>query len=392
MTVNISWISQINVIINTALLQAPTFNTCMVVGVFPIASAPTSWAGDKTKVYSDVTSIIADFSPKITGTTLQDNRYQWLINDAIIFFAQRPAPSQLIIAQMEPTATPVDAMTNWVNSNNSFFAFTVADVITAASVSAGTGWKTAIENQVALGNIKYMLQDTVDTAIATTIQTAGGSDYIGICNHSQNFTPIAGGSTSPYSYAAGLMGAYFTTLFTSGVGLKPISGQQILGLPGDPLITTSNIGIPGQVSGLINTGNNVFPSFGNTGLALAQYGYASSSKPANQRYIHEIIGAAYIQLVTQADLFNLILSYQPQGGLQYDDTGIQLLVNTFCNALQKGVGQKIIQQFKLSDISYKALKDVSTANQANKIYNDLSANLKFLSRIQRVSVNLFINI
>ena len=392
MTVNVSWISQINVIINTALLQAPTFNTCMIVGVFPLASAPTSWAGGKTKVYSDASAVIADFSTKITGVTVQDNRYQWLINDAVSFFSQKPTPSQLIIGQMEPTATPVDAMNNWVNSNNSFFAFTVADPITAASVSAATGWKVAIESQVSLGNIKFMFVDTVDTAIATTIQTAGGSDYIALFNHSQNFTPVAGGSTTPYSYSAGLMGAYFTTLFTSGVGLKPISGQQIMGLPGDPLVTTSNIGIPGQVSGLINVGNNVFPSFGNTGLALAQYGYTSSSKPANQRYVHEIIGAAYIQLVTQSDLFNLITSYQPQGGLPYDDTGIQLLVNTFCGSLQKGVGQKIIQQFSLSDIFFKPLKDVSLANQANKIYNDLGANLKFLSRIQRVSVNLFINI
>lgn len=392
MTVNVSWISQINVFINTALLQAPTFNTCMIVGVFPVASLPTSWAGSVTKVYTDSASIIADFQSKITGTTLQDNRYQWLINKSVAFFSQRPSPTQLILSQMEPTATPVDAMTAWVNSNNSFFAFTVADPITAASVTAATGWRTAVEGQVATGNIKYMLQDTADTAIAATVQTANGSDYIAFCYHSQNFTPLAGGTTPPYSFAAGLMGAYFTTLFTAGVGLKPISGQQIVGLVGDSTITTANIGIPGQVSGLINTGNNVFPSFGNTGLALAQYGYASSSKPTSQRYIHEIIGAAYIQLAVQADLFNLITQQQPTGGVPYDDNGIQLLVNTFYGSLQKGVSQKIIQQFKNSDITYKALKDVSSANIANKIYTDLNANLKFLSRIQRVSVNLFINI
>jgi hypothetical protein len=393
-SVNLSWLSQVNVLVNTTVNQAPSFNGCMVIGVFPPASKPAAWGTNLTYSYSSYAQISADFSSKITGTALQDNRYQWLLNAASVFFAQLPTPTNLVVSCLDPTLTNyVTALQSIFNSNNIPYAFYVADAITATQVTQANGWAAALVSQRSLVNPKKMFMDVADSGtIAATIQTAGGSNDLYIFNHAQNLTPIAGSTSQPVSLAAACMGAYFTNLFTSSVGLKSISGMQLQGIPGDSTITTSAMGIPGTTVGLIPTNNNVYPLFGNAGLALVQYGYASSSKAATQVYIDQIVGADYIQLTVQADLANVLVNQQPLGGLPYDDSGIQVLVAAFKGSLNKAVLNKVILPFKNSDIIYLNKSQVPVQDIANKIYQSLSANLTYLSRIQRLAVNCNISI
>lgn len=400
MSVNLSWLVNVNVSLNTTLSQAPSFNDMMIVGVFPTASRPARWGVPLTNLsyaYTQLTDVLSDFQPLETAATAQadKDRYQFIINAATLVFSQSPSPSRVYIGCIDSSAaTPGDYVTllnNLLTYNNNPFALYLAYKVVAADITGLTGWAAAMNNQAALGNPKVMLIDVDDNgAIATTVQTAGGSDYILICNYKGNLTPIGGGTTAPLSLGAASMGEYFVDLFASGVGLKPFAGMTLASLPGDNSITTSSIG--DTTTGLIGTNNNIYPSFGNQGLALTQYGLVSSSKPTALRYLDQIVGSVFLKLNIQNDFVTLLASMQGRGGLPYENDGIQLIINTFKGSLNKALDQRIIVPYKNSDISYKNKADVAPINITNRIYSDLSANLTLLSRIQRMVINVNLNI
>lgn len=407
--VDLSWLVQTNISINTLVVQPPSFNSCMIIGVFPTANLPTSWGGLIYHNYTSLSDIISDFSALITGTTLQDNRYQWLINAATRFFAQTPTPSNVYLAQVQ---TPVvgtawnysTVLTTITAAFNDFIGFTIADKLslTNAAVAAtsttpgfaGTGGlNPALVALKSANNEKICFMDSSDRTIAASLQSGNtGVNDLLVLYHALNFTPVAGGTGSMVSQAAANLQAYFGNIFTTGVNLKILSSLRLASDDViDTTITTSNIGIPGtNDGGYVTTNNNVYCGFGaGVGIGLMQYGYMSSSTTDQQIYLDQVVGALYMRVTTTAGLVTFLLSKSPSG-LLYNDFGIQELLTKYKSLIQLSVDQKIIQAFTNSNFTYTNYAQVAPADIANRIYKDLGFNGNFLSRIQRIanSINL----
>ncbi|MDE2293743.1 MAG: hypothetical protein KGL53_16805, partial [Elusimicrobia bacterium] len=201
-------------------------------------------------------------------------------------------------------------------------------------------------------------------------------------------------------FAGASLGEYFNDIFTTGIGLKTISSMQLASQPIDPYVTTSNIGTPGQAgssTNLIGYTNNVYAGFGNSspGTGLTQYGYTTASQFGSSTispvYIDQVVGAAYLQFVAQADLVAFIIAQQPTGGVLYNDFGIQQIINVFKGSVNKAVNQNILQPPLNSNYSYYTYAQVQQLDPnaiANRIYKDLTFNGKFLSRIQQIALTI----
>lgn len=252
-----------------------------------------------------------------------------------------------------------------------------------------TGLTTMMAGLRADNNLKYLFLPANDPTVAREIQTElGGSNSILILEHSQHFQ-FYSAAKRPSIHGA-FLAEYFTDLFKTGIGLKCLSSTQLKGQPTDPFVTTTTIGQPETTSGFANlTGwnNNIYALFG-TSLALLQYGHATSSTPTTRIYLDQVVGADYLQVVTQADLTNLLVTSQITGSLPFSDTGIQQILSTIKSSAQKLVDLQVIQPFQNSDFVYKTYREVSLADITNRIYQDLTFNATFLSRIHRVALTV----
>lgn len=399
MTVSLDWLAQINIIINTTVVQVPTFNNCMIIGLFPFGSIPSSWGGAIYKGYNSYAAINADFASKITGTTTQDNRYQWLLNAASQFFSQTPTPTTLYLAQIDPATTNyVTALNTVTTAFNNFYAFYIADQLTASQVTGANGVYAGLASLTSSNNLKVLFIDTADLGIVATdflydVTNGGiGNPRAILCAHTNNFVPVAGGTQAPTALGAACMGAFFTNLFTTSIGLKALGNQALTSVASDSVITAASLGTPGQGNGIIGVNGNVYPAFGSGGAGYMQYGTMASSTSDSLLYLDEVVGADYIKLTVQADLVSYILQQQPVGGVPYSDVGIQSLATVFKNSLQKGVTQNIIQQFTNTNIGIVPYSQVTSGDKAARIYQGLSANLTYLGRIQRLYVNVTLGI
>lgn len=400
MTVSLDWLTQINVNSNTTVTQVPNFNTCMCIGLFPSGSTPASWNSLLYHNYTSYAAIVADFQALITGTTTQDNRYQWILNFASEFFAQTPTPTNLYLGRIDPATTNyVTAITAITAQFSNFYAFYIADQLTAAEMTQANGVYATL-TALATGDtptLKVLFVDTADLNITSghflydATHGGVGNARALLCAHSSNFVPVAGGLQSPTSLAGAAMGAFFTTLFTGGIGLKAIAWQQLNSISVDTAITGSTIGTPGG-SGILGVNGNIYPSFGTAALGLFQYGLMSSSSSSTLTYLDQVIGSDYIKLNVQADLVSYIASQQSTGGVPFSDVGIQSLVTVFKNTLQRAVTQNIIQQFTNSNISFVTYANVPLADKTNRIYQGLSASLNYLGRIQRLVINVTLSL
>lgn len=497
MAVSNAWLVNVNVSINTTVVQTPAFNYCAIVGVMPTQSSPyqcppSSWSSAGYQSYSSLAQFETDFSGLVqdavtVGDLLQANRFQWLLNAVSDFFGQTPTPSLLYVFQLP---TPINSSTNFATFfssmtalNNSWYGFSIADQIlpstystciveittnAAVTIPAGTvvtpktaqqsytllqaytlpsagtynvpfystdgitaipistftaispslSAVTGVTNAVAAvngkpgvttpasgiiagltalrssNNQKKLFLDTNDPTIAGTVQNTGGSLDLAFFYHSLNFQEYNAAIAA--SFAAANLGAYFVNLFAVGIGLLPLSSMQVAGQPIDPTITTGNIGTPGQQgsnTNLIGWNNNVYANFGsqtanNVGLELVQYGYMSISTATKQIYLDQVVGADFVQFTAQADMVTFLVSQQPLGGVLYSNYGIQQIVNTFKNSIQKAVTQNILQQPSNSDFVFVPYQQVNLQDIANRIYQDLTFNGQFLSRIQRIAVTV----
>ncbi len=258
-------------------------------------------------------------------------------------------------------------------------------------------------------NQKMAFQDTLDYTIAGAIQAAGGSKDLSIFFHSINLqAPVGYIPTSVTAltlsgliaqFSAASLGEYFTDLFNTGIGLKPISSMQLSSQPVDPFITTANIGTVGQAgssTNIIGYTNNVYAGFGAPpGIGLVQYGYTTASQFSSEVitpiYIDQVVGATYLQFVAQADLVAYIIAQQPTGGVLYNDFGIQQILNVFRGSVNKAVNQNILQPPMNSAYVYYTYAQVQALDPnaiANRIYKDLTFNGKFLSRIQQIALTV----
>lgn len=411
MTVSLDWLAQVNVVINTTVFQAPSFNNCMIMGVFPIADAPSTWSGARYHAYSNAAAVSTDFTPLYNAAIsanafAQAFKYQILIKAAQEFFSQEPTPELLYISCIDNTTTVnyVAEFTNITNAFNNFYAFYIADQVTATQLTTSTtGIYAAIASLTSAKNYKICFVDTSDLNITSGHflydATVGGigSQRAMLFAHTlnpQTAVPSGAVSAPAVTLAAESMGAFFTNLFSAGIGLKPISGQGLQETASDTVITNSTLGDlgPNSRSGLLSVNANIYPAFGNSASGYVQYGFMASSTNSELLYLDQVIGADYIKLNVQADLATYILSQQPTGGVPYNDAGIQSLVNVFKKTLQNAVNQNVIQQFSNSNISFVPYAQVSNTDKTNRIYQGLSANLTYLSRIQRVAVNVALSL
>lgn len=415
MTVSLDWLAQIDVTINTTVFQAPTFKNCMVMGVFPTADRPdgaggykTNWGTNLYHSYSNFADINQDFTVNYTAAITatqwaQAFKYQILIAAARKFFAQQPTPTTLIVGCIDNTSIVnyTTAITNITNQYNSFYTFYIADQVTATQVTQSNGIYDALNSLVASQNLKVCFIDTSDLNIGTghflydaTHDVSGGRIgnqrvmFFAHTLNAQTAVPIAALPEEPsVALSAAFMGAFYTNLFTGTVGLKSMSGQTLLSTAADVVIDKSALGTPEGFDGLIGACANVYPALGGD-TGFMQYGLMTASTSTSLIYLDQVIGADYIKLNVQSDLASYILSQQPLGGVPYSDVGIQNLVTTFKNTLQRAVNQNVILPFSNADIVFKNYADVLPADKTNRIYRDLSANLTYLSRIQRVIVGI----
>jgi hypothetical protein len=183
------------------------------------------------------------------------------------------------------------------------------------------------------------------------------------------------------------MGAYFSTIFNNGVGIKPAGGQQLDYTSTDPKINTGNIGnIGDDNTKFVNVNANVYPTFGSTEIGLLEYGTMISSTRTAILYADQIVGTDFIKLTCQTDLATYIITQQAKGGVPYNDTGILALVEVFKNSLQKAVDNGILNQFSNSAISFVDAANVLPADKSARIYKGLSAEVVLAGNIQRISV------
>lgn len=481
-----AWSVDVNVNINTAVVQPPSFQNGMIVCVLQDSFVPSSFGSNLTKNYSDYASISSDFSPKeqsaiTSGDTLQANRIHSFLEACFDYFSQNPTPNSLLVGIASYTGVaPVNyttSLTDIANENNSWYGFVIADQILPQSYSyvnvrltcsgaitlpkgtvvtpkTATQYYTTLEEYVlSAGNYPYSFNVPFYSTDATTavpgatftaisptivnvtavtntlpainncsgIMTGPGSvssaltslrgpygakkclldtddvTYAGICqdlagnkdliinyyvyNNQSHYSSLS------YSLSGACLSAYFQDIFSSGVGLKSYGYQKLSGIPKDFTVTTANIGDvtqPGGVDNLIGWNNNVYASLS---ISSMQYGLVSSSTNNQLVYVDQVVGADYLQAVVQTDLITLLNS-QPNNSLLYTNSGIQKIVNTFKTSLTKCVNLNIIQPYADSDISYVTAENVTAADKTARIYPYLSANLTFVSRIQRITVNV----
>jgi hypothetical protein len=243
-------------------------------------------------------------------------------------------------------------------------------------------------------NIKKLFLDTNISTFAQTIQAGSGSKDMTIFYHSLNLQDY--NATTTASLSAASLSEYFTDLFQVGVGLKQLSSMQLAGVPIDPTVTNNTIGQdPTQAGSSINLlgwAQNVFAGFGSApGLGLVQYGFQSNSIPSALVYLDQIVGGDFIQLTATSDGANYIVSQQPFGGIPYNDTGIQAILNVFKNSMQKAVNQNILMPFTNSNFTYPNFAYILANNPAwisDRIYQGLVFNGELLGRIQRISTTV----
>ena len=514
MTVNNTWLVNVNVNINTFVPPVLVFNSCALIGVMPsqtspYQSPPSTWAETDFvyNTYNTFSEVSADFNPLLIGAVtagdiLQADRFNWLLSSAAAFFAQSPTPEQLIIfAEALPGSSTdyVNYFTSITNVQNNWYGFEICDLILANAFSycivklttnepsvvvpVGTGVTpetatapyqllqpytlvttsssgstflipfystdattpisistftaispsiatvTAVTNLTAAvngvpgyttplvgvnaglaalrgaSNQKKLFADFNDYTQASIIQASAlASQDLTCFYHSLNLqaasTNAATSNTAllapiaSASLAAGCLGEYFVNVFQGANGLTVLSSMQLTSVPTDPSIQTSNIGTPGQTgsaTNLIGWNNNVYPGFGSANIGLVQYGYQSNSLATAQVYLDQIVGGDYIQFIAQADLVALIVNSLPSG-IPYNDSGIQQVVNTFKNSMQDAVDEDILQPFTNASFSYPNYNQVSQTDVTNRIYRNLTYTGTFLSRIQRISVNVNLSI
>lgn len=296
------------------------------------------------------------------------------------------------------TSIPISTFTA-ISPSQSFVSgvtnLTAGNVGIPGVSTATKGINAALIALRSANNQKKFFYEARHSGQAETLQAEGGNQDLAVFYHSRNLESHNTTGTRA-SLAAAAMSRYFTDLFSIGVGMKTISSMQIQGQPVDPTIQTSNIGTPGQAgsgSNLIGWNNNVYAGFGTqqSNIGLIQYGYMSNSTPTTQVYLDQVVGADYVQAVAQADLATYIINQQPVGGIPYNDAGIQQIVNVFKGSIQKAVNQNILQAPSNSSFTYLTLAQVESQypnNIANRIYNTMYFNGQFLSRIQRIGVNV----
>lgn len=148
MSVNNSWLVDVNVSINTTTAQVPTFNNCALVGVMPTQaspyqSPPSSWGGAIYQNYTSLATLQSDFLPlassaQTAGDLLAADRFEWLLNAGSAYFSQTPSPSQVYVFGM-PTETSASSYTTIFNSftavQNNFYGFSICDLILANAYS-----------------------------------------------------------------------------------------------------------------------------------------------------------------------------------------------------------------------------------------------------------------
>ena len=148
MSVNNSWLVDVNVSINTTTAQVPTFNNCALVGVMPTQaspyqSPPSSWSGAIYQNYTSLATLQNDFLPclqgaETAGDLLAADRFEWLLNAASAYFSQIPSPAQVYVFGM-PTETSASSYTTIFNNftavQNNFYGFSICDLILANSYS-----------------------------------------------------------------------------------------------------------------------------------------------------------------------------------------------------------------------------------------------------------------
>jgi hypothetical protein len=408
MTVSLDWLARINVTINTTVFQAPTFQNCMIMGVFPTADRPdgtgdyvTNWGTNLYYTYSNYTDIATDFTVNYDAAIAatqwaQAFKYQILIQQAFEFFSQEPTPQNLIVACIDNTAggsiNYVTAFNNIITQNNDFYAFTIADQITATQINtATTGISAALAGLTSNKNLKVCFLDTADMNTGSgsflfTVTDGGiGNPRMMLFAHTSNpqtAVPSAAVSAPIVCLGAANMGAYFTNLFTSTVGLKTISGQTLKQTASDSIIDDA------KLNSLIAVNGNVYPRLGISTVGYMQYGYMASSSSTALLYLDQVVGADWIKLNVQADLVSYLLSQQPTGGVPYSDVGIQNLNTVFKSTLQRAVGFGIIQPFSNANVTAVPYALVSNDDKTDRIYRGLAANLTYLSRIQRLEVGI----
>jgi len=411
MSVSLDWLTEVDVTISTTVVQVPSFNNAMIMGVFPSASKPVSWGSAIYKLYTSSATVASDFAAALAAAILatqwaQVFKYQILIKAASDFFAQTPTPTSLYIGMIDNTAT-VNYVTQ-INlicaAFNNFYSFYIADQITTAQVlgtsptPSGGGIYAAVNGLASSNNLKVCFLDTSDLDIVATnflydVTALGiGAQRVMLFAHTDNpqsAVPSAAVAAPTICLGAATMGAFFTNLFTSTVGLKSVSGQTLSGsLPSDSAVTSSTIGTPGAGDGLLGVNANVFPSFGTSATGYIQYGFMASSTTSALLYLDQVVGADYIKLNVQADLVTYLLGQQSVGGVPYSDVGIQNLVSVFKKTLQGAVTQNIIQQFANTNVTAVSYANTPSADKTNRIYQGLAASLTYLGRIQRLKVGI----
>lgn len=373
---------------------------CMIADEFAVTNSTTG----------TLSSVVIDISVTVSGAeTLPSG---WSVSGSV-----SPSPAYTLTnpfsipstgnytvtlnSQDVNTAIPAASLTTPVAVSGVTFNTTTQPAAATLGVKQTTGFLGSgglIASLSALANTtnnnaKICFMDSNNIAIAQGVQAAAGSKYLMICFHSYNFDA----STDLLrSLSARTLQTYFGNIFTAGVPLKIAGNMQLGDFPIDPIITTSNIGRPGQTdtSLYIPSDNNVYAGFGgNQAIGLFQYGLMSSSVSNQLVYLDQVVGAVFIDQTVSNGLFTFLISKNAVGGLEYSDNGIQELLAVYRSLIQVGVVQKIIQQPKNSDFSYYTYAQVlanDPGNIADRIYSDLSFNGHFLSRIQRLqnTVNL----
>lgn len=405
--VSLDWLANIEVKINNFVIQAPTFGKCAIFGVFPSASKPVGWGSNLFKSYQSYDGVSLDFGPALQSAITAENwvqvlKYRILLKSVEVYFLKSNSPKELIVSFFDNTTTiNYGAQLKAVADAVDFYAFYVADQMTTNMFTDEEGIFNAVNTLQSLSYYKFCIADTSDTdndtsAFCSTLKASTrASPRVMIHANTNNVT-----RTTPTSdvgvincQGANFMGAYFSTIFNNGVGIKPAGGQQLDFTSTDPKINTGNIGnIGDDNTKFVNVNANVYPTFGSTGVGLLEYGTMISSTRTAILYADQIVGADFIKLTCQTDLATYIITQQAKGGVPYNDTGILALVEVFKNSLQKAVDNGILNQFNNSDISFVDAANVLPADKSARIYKGLSAEVVLAGNIQRISVVINANL
>jgi hypothetical protein len=104
MAISYTWFANANVTIKTTVVQAPSLNTCMLVGIFPDQTINGAMFG-RFRSYSDSASFVKDFTPLYAAETNapQKQRYSDLISAVNCFFNQEITPNTVLIGRLNVT-------------------------------------------------------------------------------------------------------------------------------------------------------------------------------------------------------------------------------------------------------------------------------------------------